>query len=102
MCLKFAAGDWVLYRKLKHSASPGPRASNISAAPNGELYSYFVVKFWTVQEVLADCRLRLRTRRGKTHLIEASDPNLRRVSWWKRWIYKNRFREVEASTRSGP
>ena len=96
MCLsKFSAGDWVLYRKLKHSASPGPRASSISPAPNGELYSYFVVKFWIVQEVLADGRLRIRTRRSKTHLIDAPDLNLRRVSWLKRWIYKNRFREVD-------
>jgi hypothetical protein len=96
MRLRFATGDWVFYRKLKHSASPGPRAVNISPAPKGELYSYFVVKFWIVQNVLIDGRLRLRTRRGKSHLIDASDPNLRRVSWWQRWIYKKRFRRVEA------
>ena len=94
---RFAEGDWVLYRKPKHSASPGPRASNVSPAPKGELYSYVVEKFWIVQEVLVDGRLRLRTRGGKSHLIEASDPNLCRVPWWKRWVYKDRFREVEAS-----
>jgi hypothetical protein len=95
---RFAAGDWVFYRKSKASASPGPRASDISPAPKGELYTYFVEKFWIVQEVLDDGRLRVRTRRGKSHVIDASDPNLRRVAWWKRWIYKSRFREVEAST----
>ena len=98
MRLKFATGDWVFYRKLKHSASPGPRAVNISPAPKGELYSYFVVKFWIVQEVLANGHLRLRTRRGKSHFIEASDPNLCRVSWWKRRLYRKRFRRVETSS----
>src|SRR5688572_27504712 len=95
--VKFTPGDWVLYRKLKHSASPGPRASDISPAPNGELYTYLVEKFWIVEEILPDGRLRLRTRRGKSHLVEATDPNLRRVRWWNRWIYRARFREVESS-----
>jgi hypothetical protein len=99
---RFSVGDWVLYRKLKHSASPGRRASDISRALHGDGYNYFVVKFWTVQEVLPDGRLKLRTRKGKTHLIDASDPNLRRVTWWMRWIYKNRFRVVEAPTSRGP
>ncbi len=98
--VKFAAGDWVLYRKLKHSPSPGPRATEISPAPNGELYTYVVEKFWIVEEVLPDGRLRLRTRRGKSHLIDASDSNLRRVGWWNRWFYRARFREVESSTGS--
>jgi hypothetical protein len=92
---RFAPGDWVLYRKLKFSASPGPRARHISAATNGDEYSYFVVKYWIVDGILPDGLLKLRTRQGKTHLIEHSDPNLRRVSWWKRWIYKDRFRAVE-------
>jgi hypothetical protein len=93
--VKFAAGDWVLYRKLKHSTSPGPRASNISPAPAGELYTYLVEKFWIVEEVLPDGRLRLRTRRGKSHLIDRSDPNLRRIPWWKRWFYRRRFRDLK-------
>jgi hypothetical protein len=94
---KFAVGDWVLYRKLKHSASPGQRARNISPAPNGDGYSYFVVKYWIVEDVLADDRLQLRTRTGKQCFIDASDPNLRRVAWWKRWFYKNCFRRVGPS-----
>jgi hypothetical protein len=93
---KFTAGDWVIYRKLKHSASPGPRAHHVSPSPNGELYSYFVDKFWIVQRVLPDGRLQLGTRTGKTNLIEPGDPHLRRARWWERWLYKNRFREIEA------
>jgi hypothetical protein len=99
---EFAVGDWVLYRKPKHSVSPGPRASEISPAPSGEFYTYIVEKFWIVREVLPDGRLRLGTRRGKSHLIDPSDPNLRRVSWWQRWIYVRRFREVETSTALQP
>jgi hypothetical protein len=86
----------VIYRKLKFSAAPGPRARNISPSPNGELYSYFVPKFWIVQKVLADGRLQVRTRTGKAHLINPSDPRLRHAQWWQRWLYKDRFREIEA------
>jgi hypothetical protein len=93
---KFTAGDWVIYRKLKHSASPGPRAHHVSPSPSGELYSYFVDKFWIVQSVLPDGHLQLLTRTGKTHLIEPSDPHLRGARWWERWLYKDRFREIEA------
>jgi hypothetical protein len=89
---EFKPGDWVLYRKPKHSVIPGPRARDIAAASNGDEYSYVVTKFWTVEEVLADGRLKLRTRRGKTHLINPSDTNLKRIAWWKRWFYKSRFR----------
>ena len=90
---RFAPGDWVFYRKLKHSSSPGLRARNISAAANGDGYNYFVVKFWIVEEVLADGQIKLRTRQGKTHIKSVFDPNLRRVAWWQRWIYKHHFRE---------
>jgi hypothetical protein len=93
---KFTSGDWVIYRKLKHSALPGPRALEIAPSPNGELYSYFVDKFWIVQAVLPDGRLQLRTRRGKVHHVASSDPKLRRVSWWNRWFYSRRFQEIEA------
>ncbi len=94
---KFTAGDWVIYRKLKYSASPGPRACSISPSPNGDLYSYFVAKFWIVQAVLPDGRLQIRTRTGKMHLIDPNDPNIRRARWWQRWHYKGRFEEIEAT-----
>jgi hypothetical protein len=99
---KFVAGDWAIYQKLEHSECPGAEAFNVSPAPNGDGYSYFILEYWTVQEVLANDRLRLRTPKGKIGLVEASDPNLRRIAWWKRWIHMNRFREVKASTRQEP
>jgi hypothetical protein len=98
---KYTAGDWVIYRKLKHSALPGPRACKIAPSPNGDLYSYIVAKFWIVAAVLPDGCLQLRTRTGKTHLIRPNDPNLRRARWWERWLYKTRFQQVEAAPESG-
>lgn len=97
---RFAVGDWIIYRKLKHSVSPGPRACNVSPAAKGELYSYIVEKFWIVDQILADGRMRIRTRRGKEHLIAQDDFNVRRASWWERWIYRSRFREVESTART--
>ena len=74
-------GDWAVYRKSKQSRSPGPRAAKVVATPKGETYAYVVDKFWVVENVLPDNRLELRTARGKTHLINADDPSLRKPSW---------------------
>lgn len=87
----FQPGDPVVYRATKFSDSPGPRAENITAAEHGENYSYQVDKFWTVEEVLDDGRLRLRTRRGKEHVLAEDDPRLRRANLWERLVYKKRF-----------
>lgn len=98
---RYSPGDWVIYRKQKYSASPGPRASNVASAPNGDTYSYIVEKFWVVREVLADGRLQLCTRRGKTHVVDPADSNLHLASFWKRWLYKDRFREIESAMGRG-
>ncbi|MCA9240820.1 MAG: hypothetical protein KDA37_11500 [Planctomycetales bacterium] len=88
-------GDWVVYRMQKHSTSPGRRAKEVSAAPRGETYSYVVDKFWVVKELLADDLVLLVTRKGKQHTLPQADPNLRAASWWVRWVYGDRFREIE-------
>ncbi len=90
-------GDWVIYRAQKNSSSPGPRAKETFPATKGETYSYIVDKFWIVQDVLDDGQLRLRTRRGKVHVVAADDPRLRTATWWERWIWRERFRAVEQS-----
>ena len=88
-------GDWVVYRKQKHSTSPGPRAKEVSAAPRGDSYSYVVDKFWVVKQLLEDEELLLVTRGGKQHTVSLDDPNLRLARWWERWLYKDRFQETE-------
>ncbi|MCA9234295.1 MAG: hypothetical protein KDA44_02430 [Planctomycetales bacterium] len=94
----FQPGDWVIYRLQKVSASPGPRAQDVVPAAHGEEYSYLVDKFWVVDEVLGDGKLRLRTRRGKTHVVAPTDRRLRRPRWWEKWLLAGRFQAVE----SGP
>lgn len=90
-------GDWAIYRKQKRSTSPGPRAEDIHAAPAGETYTYVVEKHWIVEEVLDGGELRLRTRRGKQHVVRLDDPRLRRPRWWERFLLASRFRTVENS-----
>ena len=68
----------------------------IRASRKGEGYTYLVEKFWIVTQVLSDGNLILETRRGKTHLVEKSDPNLRRATVWDRLRYRDRF--VQLST----
>jgi hypothetical protein len=87
---RYSLGDWVVYRKTKHSTSPGPRAKEISPEPNGEAYSYCVEKFWAVTKI-DNGRVTLSTRRGKQHVVEPSDPNLRPARWWERLFYRDRF-----------
>jgi hypothetical protein len=89
--VKYTSGDLVIYRKTKHSNSPGPRAKEIHPAPRGDDYSYLVDKFWVVDEVRQDGRLVLRTRRGKTHVVDPQDPCLRAARWWEKLLHGNRF-----------
>jgi hypothetical protein len=86
----YRPGDWVVYRKHKHSASPGPRAKYVAPEPKGEEYSYCVDKFWVVMTV-EGTRVVLATRRGKHHVVDAQDLNLRQARWWERLLFRDRF-----------
>tara|TARA_R110002049_G_scaffold27321_4_gene94482 strand:- start:21568 stop:21888 length:321 start_codon:yes stop_codon:yes gene_type:complete len=97
---KLKPGDWVIYRKQKVSSSPGPRAKNTTPASKGETYSYVVEKYWVVDELLESGELRIRTRRGKQHIVQPDDPRLRKAKWWHRLLRGDRFRAVEESTTS--
>ena len=94
---KLDVGDWVIYRKQKVSASPGPRAQQTAPAAKGETYNYVVKKYWVVQDVLSESQVRLRTRRGKTHDVDLDDPRLRKARWWERWLLSDRFLRVESA-----
>ncbi len=95
MRANWKTGDWVVYRKTKRSASPGKRASQVMASQKGELYSYVVDKFWVVESVLPGDRLVLRTARGKKHILDVDDPNLRRPGFLQRIFWRERFKMVE-------
>ena len=92
--MDYRVGDWVIYKKTKHSKNPGPRADSVSPSSGGDSYSYIVEKHWIVQEVLEDGQLVLVTRRGKTHLISPDDPLIRKANCWQRFRYRRRFSDV--------
>ncbi|QDV26552.1 hypothetical protein [Aureliella helgolandensis] len=87
----YQVGDWVVYTKQKVSPSPGRRAQDVAPAAKGELYSYIVEKYWTVCDVLEDGQVKLRTRRGKEHLVKPTDPMLRKASIFERILLRKRF-----------
>ncbi|MGD9853840.1 MAG: hypothetical protein AB7U20_02720 [Planctomycetaceae bacterium] len=87
----YQPGDAVVYRKTKHAPQPGPRARSIVPTPNGEDYVYLVDKFWIVAAVRNDGMLVLETRRGKQHVVNADDPNLKPAGFWTRYRYGGRF-----------
>jgi hypothetical protein len=93
---RFKAGDRVIYTRLKVTTHPGRRAHGVEASANGDDYYYFVDKFWVVADVLADQKLLLRTRRGKTHVVSDDDRNLRHASLWDRIRFRERFRDAES------
>jgi hypothetical protein len=95
MRIQWCRGDWAVYRKSKHSTTPGPRAANVVASSKGESYTYIVDKFWVVESVLPGNRLLLRTAKGKTHVISNEDRNLRKPSLLQRILWRHRFREAE-------
>jgi hypothetical protein len=88
---EYKPGEPVVYRVTKCTPHPGPRAEDIHPAPRGENYTYQVDKFWVVEEVLPGGKLRLRTRQGKEHEIDAHDPRLHHATWWERLLYRQRF-----------
>lgn len=90
----FKSGDLVVFRRHKHTTHPGPRAQEVEATAHGDLYNYYVEKSWIVAGVEADGRLLLKTRRGKTHLVDPNDPNLRHATLWDRLRYRRRFAEL--------
>ena len=87
----FRPGSPVFDRVSKLSACPGPRARDVQPATKGDTYTYVVDKFWTVADVKDDGKLLLRTRRGKQHVVNVSDPQLRHPRWWERLFYRSRF-----------
>src|SRR5262245_32344603 len=90
----FETGDWVVYCKSKCEPHPGRRGKDIFAAGKGDRYVYSVEKCWVVADVLADGRLLLQTRRGKTHLIDRRDPKLRLATLWDRIRYRPQFKQL--------
>ena len=100
MSKEWSKGDWVIYRKSKVSTSPGPRATNVVASRKGDSYTYIVDKFWVVDELLPAGELRMRTARGKLHVVRQDDPSLRRPSLVQRLVWRNRFRQIEEICKS--
>jgi hypothetical protein len=92
---RFKKGDWVVFRQSKYTAHPGPRAQDVQATEHGDCYNYFVDKYWIVDDILPDGGLRLRTRRGKTHIVRPDDTNLRLASLWDRLRHRTRFIELD-------
>lgn len=99
---QFHVGDKVVLTLDKFGVNPGPRAKNIDPAPHGELYSYQVDKYWLVMEVRADGNLLVKTRRGKTHLVAANDPRLRKATWLERWFFTKRFPSLSSDSANSP
>ncbi len=88
-------GDCVVFRKWKQSTSPGTRAQQIHPAAMGDNYLYSVEKIWRVIDVLGNGNLLLRTHRGKTHVIDADDPNLRPLTLIDRIRHRSRITRLE-------
>jgi hypothetical protein len=98
---RFNPGDSVVYRKSKQTTNPGPRAQSIRAARKGDHYSYCVDKFWVVRQVLGNGKLLVETRRGKVHVLDVNDPNLRRPSLLQRIRYRDRFAQLHRPQAAG-
>jgi hypothetical protein len=84
-------GDFLVYRKSKVSARPGPRARNVQASEKGDDYYYEVDKYWTVADVLDDGRLVAKTRTGKQVYLTPEDEKLRKAGLIERVLHRRRF-----------
>ncbi len=91
---EYQTGDLVVYTMSKHSPHPGPRARSVHPAEQGEDYSYLVDKYWMVVKTIDQDKVQLVTRTGKTRICQASDPLLRKASWWQRIRFRNLFPDL--------
>lgn len=98
MSRPYSPGDPVIFHKTKYSPTPGPRAREVSPARHGDSYGYVVDKYWRVKECRPDGMLLLITRRGKEHLVQSDNPNLRHASWWEKFLHKSRFPMLDPQT----
>lgn len=87
----FKKGDWVVFCRMKHTTHPGRRARDVHPSAHGDNYTYYVEKYWVVLDVLAGGQLLLQTRRGKQHVVDSTDPNLRPATWLDRLRHPSRF-----------
>ena len=88
---RFRVDDRIVYHKTKNSVHPGQNARLIAPATNGDGYSYCVDKFWIVASVFPDGTLLAKTRRGKLHRLNPSDPNLRHATFLEAFFGGSRF-----------
>ena len=94
----YRPGDAVVFRKWKRSPNPGPRARSVQPSQQGDDYSYSVDKYWVVEDLRGE-QVHVRTRRGKTHVMDVTDQRLRPARWWERWLLRDRFPQIEAVAR---
>jgi len=53
-----------------------------------------VDKFWKITKVNSDGTIEVTTRTGKKHLLEASDPNVRKADIFQHLMYRKRFPQL--------
>lgn len=88
---QYKSGDLVVYTISKLSPQPGPRARSVLPLECGDDYSYVVDKYWMVVEADENGKVLIVTRTGKTRTVSASDPLLRKASWWQLLRFRDRF-----------
>ena len=93
---KYRIGDRVVFRVTKCGTCPGQHAYHTSPSPRGEFYTYHVDKYWRVIDVGHDGMLRVVTRRGKVHSLDAADASLRAARWRERLFRAGRFPQMPA------
>ncbi|MEI8341437.1 MAG: hypothetical protein WCH43_07895 [Verrucomicrobiota bacterium] len=87
-------GDVIVYRKQKASTHPGTRAYAIHASAGGDIYSYFVDKYWTVADISGNGQIVAVTRTQKHHFIPLDDPNLRKARLTERLRHSRRWPQL--------
>jgi hypothetical protein len=93
----FRPGDRVIFSTPRHGANPGIGAKDVRPEPNGEGYRYIVEDFWIVANT-NEAQVVVKTRQGRTHVLDAADARMRVASWWQRLIHHHRFPKRQPGT----
>lgn len=94
MKCKFKVGDKVVFKKTRNRMHPGRKAHDIYPSAHGDYYTYLVDKYRKVQAVTPDGQVVLVSPKGKTQVMDAGSPCLKKAGWIDRLLHYKVFAKI--------
>ena len=91
---KFKVGDKVIFKKTRNRMRPGRNAHDVAPTVHGDYYTYLVDKYRKVQGVTPEGMVILISPKGKTQVMNAGSPCLKKAGWIDRLLHYRDFAKI--------